>query len=191
MKIILALIALISAPLASRAAANASDVLAEMNLARTNPAQYAEFVAARMGNYRSSSGQRAVQEAVRFLQKAAPLPPLAFSEGLTNAAMFHVTDQGARGKSGHGNPMSRMSRFGRPGGFAGENIHYGPSDARGIVVALIVDDGVRGRKHRANIFSRSFRVAGVATGAHARYGSMCVMDFSSAFAERGSRLAGL
>ena len=42
-------------------------------------------------------------------------------------------------------------------GYAGENIAYGYNDARGIVMALIVDD--RARRHRANIFSAKFGVA--------------------------------
>ena len=77
-------------------------------------------------------------------------------------------------------------------GRAGENIHYGPQDARGIVVALIVDEGVSGRGHRKNLFSPAFAVAGVAHGGHARFGAMCVMDFATGFAEKDpGRVAGL
>ena len=57
------------------------------------------------------------------------------------------------------------------------------------MVRLIVDEGVRGRGHRRNLFSPTFHVVGIATGAHAAYGSMCVMDFAGDFLEHGRELA--
>ena len=167
-------------------------VLAEVNLARTAPHEYAQLLTARMG-----SASRDVAEAVRFLEKARPMPPLAFSPGLSGGAYLHVADQGPRGTCGHngsgwGNsPWSRMSRYGQFVGYAGENIFYGSRDARGIVCSLIIDSGVSGRGHRKNIFNANFGVAGVACGPHANYGAMCVMDFASSYIERGNAIAGL
>jgi uncharacterized protein YkwD len=163
-------------------------VLAEINLARTNPQGYAQLLAARMG----SDNDRSVSEAIQFLQKAHPLPPLAPSLGLEQGAQAHVATQGPAGASGHGaNPFGRIERFGQWTGSAGENIYYGSRDPRGVVCALIVDRGVSNRGHRRNIFSSSFGVAGVASGFHATYGSMCVIDFAGGFVERGGTLAGL
>jgi uncharacterized protein YkwD len=82
-----------------------------------------------------------------------------------------------------------MERLGKWSGRAAENIAYGPFDARGFVVMLIVDDGVRNRAHRHNIFGSSFRVVGIACGSHAAYRGMCVMDFATAFEETTSGLA--
>ena len=80
-----------------------------------------------------------------------------------------------------------MSRFGSWRGHAGENIDYGHGDARSIVISLIVDNGVASRLHRANLFSRNFRVTGIAVAPHAYAGTMCVMDFASGFTEAGER----
>ncbi len=175
-------------PLLSHASELSNQVLREMNFARTAPQEYAVLLQNRMASMHSSS---AVAEAVRFLNRATPLPPLMSSEGLNAAAMLHVEQSGPRGATGHGNAFKRMSKFGRYQGSAGENIDYGRHDARGIVMRLIVDEGVRSRGHRANIFSRSYRVAGVACGEHARFGGMCVMDFASSYVERSGTLAGL
>ena len=175
-------------PLAMRAEDTGKRVFEEINLARTQPRAYAQIVAAHAGR------SRAVTEAVHFLERTAPRQPLTFSPGLTQAALSHVLDQGATGKIGHtgrdgARSFDRMARYGRWGGAAGENIDYGNEDPRSIVVRLIVDEGVPGRQHRANIFRPAFRVAGVAAGTHARFGAMCVIDFAGAFAERGAGLA--
>ena len=189
MKFLSALTLLFSTTLLCHGGELSAQVLREMNHARMAPQEYAALLENRMAASHSSS---AVAEAVRFLQKSSPLPPLLSSEGLSAAAMMHDAAQGRSGGTGHGNAFGRMAKFGRHAGAAGENIDYGRHDARGIVMRLIVDEGVRSRGHRANIFSRSYRVAGVACGGHARYGGMCVMDFASSFIERGgSSLAGL
>jgi uncharacterized protein YkwD len=190
------LIALVAAVTTATAIADdiSAQVLEEMNLARTQPQQYAEHLSARMTGPRVNL--KDVAEAVRFLKKARPLPPLAFSPGMTEGARLHVSDLGPRGGRGHygagkSTPWSRIGRFGQWIGAAGENIYYGKRDARGIVCALIVDTGVAGRKHRKNIFSRNFTVAGVAYGSHTGFGAMCVMDFAGGYVEGGSQLARL
>ena len=76
-----------------------------------------------------------------------------------------------------------MSRYGVVSQGWAENIAYGCHTAREIVLALIVDDGVRGRGHRKNIFNPTYNMAGAAYGSHARFGSVCSIDFASGYAE--------
>lgn len=186
---------LLLATVAARADDLARQVLDEVNLARTQPQQYAEILAGNAANFRGSEGQRAVDEAVAFLRKARPLPALSWSRGIGQAALSHALDVGPRGGHGHNGsrgetPWKRMARFGKFEGSAGENIDYCHSDPRAIVASLIIDNGVRNRAHRANLFNRAFRVAGIAVGPHATWGSMCVMDFASGYVEAGEeRLA--
>jgi len=52
-----------------------------------------------------------------------------------------------------------------------------------MVMQLIIDDGVKGRGHRKNIFAKGFATAGVACGTHPRFDTMCVIDFSGGFRE--------
>lgn len=61
---------------------------------------------------------------------------------------------------------------------AGENISYGVNTARGIVIQLLVDDGVSSLGHRKNMLSTTFDSAGVAYGEHKYYRCMCVIDFA-------------
>ncbi|HEY2139688.1 MAG TPA: CAP domain-containing protein, partial [Chthoniobacterales bacterium] len=181
-------------------------VIREMNLARQNPALYATFVEelkSRMsGNVlvlpghaklRTKEGTTALDEAIRFLQGAQPLSPLTVSRGMSHAAADHCADQ-ADGSFGHeGKDRShagqRIARYGTFSGCWGENISYGKSSARDVVLALIIDDGLPARKHRKNIFNPNFNYAGAAFGRHARFGTMCSMDFAGGYAEHGEGAA--
>ena len=180
---------------------SAAAVVREMNLARQNPALYADYLEELRGHFDgrvlvlpgqtkiyTKEGLGAVNEAIRFLRSTRPQQPLILSEGMSRGAADHCADQ-ANGATGHGNPSARMSRYGVWGGSWGENIAYGKTNARDIVIALIIDDGLRARKHRKNIFNSNYSYAGAAFGRHARFGTMCSMDFAGGYAERDGSAA--
>jgi hypothetical protein len=170
---------------------SAAAVLRELNLARENPGLYATFVAEARPFHLIEHG-RAVDEAVRFLKKARPLPPLTLSAGMCHAAADHCAEQidGQLGHDGNdrSNPGERISRYGTWSISWGENISYGQKTARGIVLTLIIDDGVRSRGHRKNIFNPKFNFAGAAFGPHARYRTVCSIDFAGGYADRAEPL---
>jgi uncharacterized protein YkwD len=108
---------------------------------------------------------------------------------MSRAAADHCVDQ-ADGGFGHaGRDRShageRIARYGTVSGGWGENISYGKTSARDVVIALIIDDGLPARKHRKNIFNPSYNYAGAAFGRHARFRTVCSMDFAGGYAERG------
>jgi len=178
-----------------------SAVADEINLARSNPVAYASV----LRDYRSyvdgkslevpgfepvllAEGRGAVDEAIAFLERQKPMPALFVSRGLSLAARDLASDQGRSGATGHeaadgSSPFVRMTRHGSWTGTAGEDVSYGPSFARAIVVALIVDDGLPTRLHRANIFSKEYSVMGIAAGSHPVFGTVCVIDFAWAYRE--------
>lgn len=171
---------------------SAAAVLRELNLARQNPALYANFVADARPYFSIEHG-KAVDEAVHFLKKTRPLTPLTLSQGMSRAAADHCVEQ-AGGELGHvGQDHShggeRISRYGVWSTTWGENISYSRKSAREVVVALLVDDGVRDRGHRKNIFNPKFNYAGAAFGPHARYRTVCTIDFAGGYAERSDLVA--
>jgi uncharacterized protein YkwD len=184
---------LILAPAAAFADDFDDEVLAEVNFARAHPVDYARELRDEVrrpddGNSSLAYEDRdAVEEAIGFLMRQPPLPPLQPDVRLAAAAHAHTSAQGPRGELGHGAPGSlslRLQRNGMWAGLAAEDISYGHDTARDVVRQLIIDSGVPNRGHRNNIFGRAYQMAGVGCGAHSVYGSMCVIDFAGAVVQR-------
>ncbi len=178
-------------------------VLSELNRARTHPRRYASTLMELRRHFRgkelrrpeniiilTKEGVSAVDEAIGFLRRAKPCPPLELSRGMSQGARDHVKEQGPSGATGHdsadgGKPWDRVSRYGEWKKSMAENISYGSDDARMVVMSLIIDDGVPDRGHRKNIFNPEFQVAGVACGPHSVYGTMCVITFAAGYRDHG------
>jgi uncharacterized protein YkwD len=158
------------------------EVLAQINAARTDPADYAKTF---RGSSRSPSGA----EAVAFLERQTPVAPLAPSDMLASAAARHVADQGPGGLTGHtgtdgSSARDRIQGAGVYSSIIGEDISLGQETAAAVVRQLIIDEGVPSRAHRSDIFSPMFRFAGVACGPHKVFHEMCVIDFSGVVISR-------
>ena len=176
------------------------DVVLEMNMARSNPRQYAElYIEPRIkkfngktygGSLLTNEGADVVKECVSFMNGHASLPALSPSRGLTRAAKDHADSQSLTDQTGHtgtdgSDPFTRMRRYDSYSTTAGENVSYGEKTAREIVVTLLIDDGVKSRGHRKNIMGRDFKTTGVGfAGAHKLYGCECVIDFAGDYTEK-------
>lgn len=177
-------------------------IVAEHNRVRANPARYADYLEEQLQYFdgkllrlpgriaeQTKEGKKAMVEAIRYLRAAPRLPPLRPSRGMSLGARDHVRDQGPDGRTGHTgsdgtHPWDRVNRYGAWSGEVGENISYGPDTARDVVLQLIVDDGVKDRGHRKNIFHEGFQVMGVACGPHKEYRHMCVVTYAAGYAEK-------
>jgi uncharacterized protein YkwD len=161
-------------------------VLAEINFARTQPADYA--LSLRNGDDEAGYVDRepaARDEAIEFLERQPPLPPLAPNANLALAATEQVAAQGPRGQTGHAgadgsSPADRIHRRGVWRSRSAETISYGYGDAAAVVRQLIIDAGVPGRGHRTILFDPNLTIAGAHCGPHAIYRYMCVIDFAGA-----------
>jgi uncharacterized protein YkwD len=196
----LTLIVLAAAPARAAVDLEALDsaLAAEINFARTHPHAYAQTLVpyrrefhgylvkapGRATLIRTDEGVAAVDEAIAYLKRQDPLPPLGPDAVLALSAKDHMLDQGPTGQIGHtgadGSILpERIERHGEWVGLIAENIGYGYSTGQDVVRQLIIDDGVADRGHRVNIFNPRLRVMGVACGPHQRYRLMCVIDFAS------------
>ena len=163
----------------------------EINRLRASPSAYASLVRKwRVPDETSFSNEDAVRvldEAVGELQALRfDRGELILSRGLSRSAADHVRDSGGRGLVGHtsadgGSFGARIERYGAWSGSTAENIAYGLKDPRELVIALLVDYGVKGRGHRKNLLDPLFHYVGIACGSHTVYGTMCVMDFAASY----------
>lgn len=179
------------------------EIVYEINLFRSNPAEYAQkYIAPLAKLYKgkllyypndkpllTKEGVRALNECVRDLKKAPPIPIVYPSLGLTLAAEDHVKDQSKTGRLGHSgsdrsNSRDRMERYGDWKVLIAENIAYGGISARQVIIYLLIDDGIRDRGHRQNFLRPEFKTVGVAAGNHPVYDNMYVMDFAGSFIDK-------
>jgi len=171
-------------------------VLAELNFARANPFAYSLSLRTFRGWFHAANymlpgsnqyvatreGTRVVDEAILFLSRQRPVPPVDLTPVLAHSAAILAVDQARSGAIGHAgsdgsSPADRSERSGG-GRYVAEVIAYGPPDAANVVRQLIVDDGVADRGHRSIVYSSELRFAGVSCGPHRGYSTMCVIDFS-------------
>jgi uncharacterized protein YkwD len=186
----------------------ADQVLAEINLARANPAAYADYLVAMRPAFKGSvyseaghpaiatnEGVAAVDEAIAYLRGQRPVPAVQMAKGMCHSASDHVLDvvnndqMSHRGTDGS-MPEDRIGRYGTVtgNGQIAENIAYDAYSARDVVIGFIIDDGFARRSHRLNIFSTDFTVIGVGVEGKASTTS-CVVTFAAGYAEKGAATA--
>lgn len=177
------------------------EILSELDLARTAPSAYARTIQQLLPAYngallkrpgaavpvRTVEGASAAREAIAALKAQRPVPAVAASSGLAAAARDLAVDQSRTGRVGHtgsdgSTPLTRIARYGTWTITTNENVGYGPFvHGRDVVQDLLIDDGVRDRGHRRNIYDPTARVAGVACRSHPVYQTVCVIDQAGAF----------
>lgn len=176
------------------------DIILETNKVRTDPKKYTNlYIKPTLKYYKgknysvpnkitivTNEGVVAVSEAIAVLSRAESVGLLTPEKGLSLGAKDHVNDQGKTGRTGHdgadgSDPFTRVERYGVIGRTAGENITYGPTTGRDIIVQLLVDDGVPDRGHRVNIMSKDFTQIGVAYGKHTQYRAMSAMVYADGY----------
>jgi hypothetical protein len=178
-------------------------ILKALNQLRAEPSSYVALLIERRPYYQgkllripgkpdliTQEGVRPLDEAIAAL-RSIPAPPgrVVLSAGLSHAAADHVVDSGPRGLTGHRSSdgsdfTARIARYGTWSGEIGEEISYGPDEAREVILELLIDDGVANRGHRKSLLDARWKYAGIACGPHARYGTMCVIDFASGYQDR-------
>jgi uncharacterized protein YkwD len=198
--ILMAALAMLAAPAGAQPAQAPSleeQVLAGINEARTNPSAYAAKLREYRGYFdgnvvllpgsdvglRTREGTAAVDEAIAFLSRQAPLAAIRSAPNLTEAAKEYAAEQALNGTMGHigadgSDSKARIKKHGASG-FMAEALSYGATDPAAIVRQLIVDDGAPGRPNRKILLDKKYFRSGIACTGHPAARMVCVIDLSS------------
>ena len=182
-------------------AALEQDIVREINLARTRPAEYAAFIEQLRPHYSgrefrapgrialmTEEGVGALDEAARVLRSTKPMTALEVSQGMCSGAKELAAEQGGSGATGHKGAdgsfcEQRVERFGAWVAPIGENLSYGGESARERIISFLIDDGFASRGHRNRLLSPNFKVVGVACGGH-KLGAVCVITLAGGFTQK-------
>lgn len=176
------------------------EVYTELNIARTNPAEYAYYLEEAMkrfdGNVRITSDGRRIKthegtapykEAIMVMKNMKALGALSLEKGLCLAAQ-DLTDSHVRtGNLGFSFPdgtsiWEHRKKYYFANG-EGVAMSYGSRSAREVVIALLVDDGLPSRANRKTLLNSDFKYvgAGFSKGEKHPYGASCLFSFATAY----------
>lgn len=157
----------------------ALDLMNEHNYARTKPAEYAErFIKPHFGKT-----QGYAERCYKEMTAMQPVGKLRLDERCCQASQWFAEDLVKSGKIGHvgsdgSSSSDRLRRVGVKWIACAENCSWGVPDARGVLVQLLIDEGVQNEGHRKNILSPNYMIMGVGRAEGGRYGVATVIDYA-------------
>lgn len=179
-------------------------ILEQVNLARTNPQNYAEILKRDKEYFKENilhrpdedplntqEGELAHIEAIKFLENLKPLNELKLSELLSLACKDHVEDIGKSGALSHEGSnketiSSRVETYAEWDYFLSQNIDFGGKTSNEIIIQFITGDGDPTRTHRKNLFREDINFIGIDIGPHKETEICTVIAFAGNIRELGS-----
>jgi len=171
-----------------------NSIIAEHNKIRTNPKSYIQILEDQIKLFKenvlyrpneipiqTNEGPEAYKEAIEFLKQQQPLGELKLDNNLSLAAEDHLLDIAPKGLVSHEstngkNVSDRIEKYCEWEGTCAENIDFGSRTGVDVVLSLLVDDGIKTRGHRKNLFKEEVKLVGVASGDHKEYETCIVID---------------
>ena len=185
----------------------AEEIFREQNEVRKNPQSYIEKLENSLKYYKdtkiysppdedpikTTEGKDSVEDAINFLKNQKPLKKLILSEEISKACLDHIKDIGPKGMTVHEgsdgkNISERIEKYAEWDGEIAENLDFGFKKAENVLINLLVDDGVKERYQRSNMFYPNFRYMGVAVGPHKDYGICVCIGYARNIRPLGSDL---
>lgn len=134
-----------------------------------------------------------IKSLFRELESLSPMQHLLPDPVLTKMAITHAEYSGKKGIAGHtGARGATFEKRAKENNLdkSGENCDYGRETGYEVLMALLVDEGIRSLGHRKNILDPDYTHAGVGWDKHKVYRVNCVIDYTrrEETVRRGSRL---
>ena len=171
------------------------EVIYETNRIRTNPKAYIPILEKYLDNFddniltrpdkneciETQEGPKAYKEAIEFLKNQKPINEIEFDEEASKVAEEYAKKLSNSGEDEQGEDEThieeRVEKYLDYDFAISECIDFGGSTGIEVIVNLLVDDGVKLRTHRENLFSNKFQYYGVAVASHPEYDYCTVIDF--------------
>ena len=131
----------------------------------------------------TEEGSDVIEEAILYLKSLKPVQELKYREEISKACRDHISDIGPKGLTDHigsdgSNITDRIEKYCEWDGIVGENLDFGFRQGSNIVMNMIMDDGVKERCQRRNIFSKEYNYIGVGAGPHKKFGICIVVGYA-------------
>ena len=170
------------------------EVIAESNRIRTNPKAYIPILEGYLKNFdgnlltlpdkheilETEEGPRAYKEAIEFLKNQKPINVIEYDEEASKVALEYskFLSNSKEGQVEDENQIEqRVEKYLDYDYSISENIDFGGSTGVEVIVNLLVDDGVKNRTHRENLFSDKYEYYGVGVFEHPDYDLCTVIDY--------------
>ena len=170
------------------------EVIIESNRIRTNPKAYIPILEEYLNNFdgnlltlpdkheilETEEGPKAYKEAIEFLKNQKPINAIEFDEEASKAAQDYskfLSNSKEDQVENENQIEQRVEKYLDYDYSISENIDFGGSSGVEVIVNLLVDDGVKNRTHRDNLFSDKFEYYGVAVFEHPEYDYCTVIDY--------------
>lgn len=170
------------------------EVIAESNRIRTNPKAYIPILEEYLKNFdgnllklpgknellETEEGPRAYKEAIEFLKNQKPINIIEFDEEASKVAEEYakfLSNSKEDQVEDETQIEQRVEKYIDYDYAISESIDFGGSTGVEVIVNLLVDDGVKDRIHRDNLFSNKFEYYGVAVFEHKDYDFCTVIDY--------------
>ena len=154
------------------------EVIAESNRIRTNPKAYIPILEGYLKNFdgnlltlpdkheilETEEGPRAYKEAIEFLKNQKPINVIEYDEEASKVALEYskFLSNSKEGQVEDENQIEqRVEKYLDYDYSISENIDFGGSTGVEVIVNLLVDDGVKNRTHRENLFSDKYEYYGI------------------------------
>ena len=170
------------------------EVILESNRIRTNPKAYIPILEDYLSNFdgnqlrlpdkneilETEEGPMAYKEAIEFLKNQKPINTIEFDEEASKVAqdyskfLFNSKEDQLEDES---QIQQRVEKYLEYDYSLSENIDFGGCTGIEVIVNLLVDDGVKNRIHRENLFSDKYEYYGVGVFEHPDYEFCTVIDY--------------
>ena len=166
------------------------------NQIRKNPKSYIQKLEESLNHFRDRiyhkpgedpiqtyEGPEAIEDAIEFLKNQKPVRELIYDENISRACKDHAYDIGVKGLTTHEgsdgkNISDRIEKYCEWEGAVAENLDFGFKKAENIILNLLIDDGVKERNQRFNLFHPDFKYIGIATNYHRDYSVCAVIGYA-------------